>query len=157
MKAKRRILQMAGLVVALGLVGCDEQTDSDVEVSGPSEPLVVVNPEPVVVFDRVLGQQVYQANCAGCHGQDGGGMNGGFPVLKGNQTVVGDPTLLIRMTLHGVGAGPRALPGSGAYGSIMPGISFLSDEEVTAVVSYVRQSWGNQASIVSADDVIAQR
>ena len=59
------IILIAGLLVALSLVACDDRSDDAVEVSAPARPLVEVKPQPVVVFDRALGQQVYQANCAG--------------------------------------------------------------------------------------------
>jgi len=66
-----------------------------------------------------------------------------------------DPTTLVRIILTGVrGAGTDAFPTSPA----MPSFGYcLDDSEVAAVVSYIRNSWGNAAPAVDADMVRALR
>ncbi len=90
-----------------------------------------------------MGETVYEDNCARCHGTDGEG-SPGVPALAGNATVTGDPDRVIQTVFEGPGAMP----------------SFrdeLSDEEIAAVISYIRNTWGNDASTISADDVAAAR
>ncbi|WP_145446485.1 c-type cytochrome [Mucisphaera calidilacus] len=120
------------------------------------QPIEVAEPEAIDI-DLVLGEEVYAANCAGCHGSDGMGLSGGYPVLVGNESVLGDTDTLIRMTMNGIGPFPGAEPPSGDYGDLMPGIGFLTDEEIASVVSYIRQAWDNDAGPVSIRQIEAQR
>lgn len=90
-----------------------------------------------------MGESVYNQDCARCHGQQGEGV-AGFPPHAGNSLVTGDPAPVIEIVLNGRGAMP-------AFGGQ------LSDEEVAAVISYIRNTWGNDASIVSPSDVDATR
>jgi mono/diheme cytochrome c family protein len=98
------------------------------------------------------GQQIYADECAGCHKADGKGMPGLFPTLAGSPTVQqNDPTSLLHVVLRGAlsVATPTAPTGAG-----MPAFSWLlTDDQTAAVVTYVRNSWGNNAPAVSADDV----
>jgi mono/diheme cytochrome c family protein len=98
------------------------------------------------------GQQIYADECAGCHKADGKGMPGLFPTLAGSPTVQqNDPTSLLHVVLRGAlsVATPTAPTGAG-----MPAFSWLlTDDQAAAVVTYIRNSWGNNAPAVSADDV----
>lgn len=84
------------------------------------------------------GTVLYLGHCASCHGADGMGQPPRIPRLAGNPSVLGhDATSAIHVVLDG--AGP-------AEGSHMPGFrSILSDEQIAAVVSFIRQAWGNGA------------
>ncbi len=98
------------------------------------------------------GQQVYADECAGCHKADGKGTPGLFPTLAGAPTVQqSDPTSLLHVVLRGAlsVATPTAPTGAG-----MPAFSWLlTDDQTAAVVTYIRNSWGNNAPAVSAGDV----
>jgi mono/diheme cytochrome c family protein len=75
-------------------------------------------------------------NCSACHQPEGAGIQGVFPALAGNPFVKGDATELVRTIL----AGRNGMP------------SFkndLSDEQVAAIVSHIRTSWGNGAAPVT--------
>lgn len=139
----------------------EAETSEAVSSESSADDVVMVPVEEAgaapIEADLVLGEEVYAANCAGCHGSDGKGLNGAFPVLVGNALVKGDPAKVIRNAMYGVGAFPGAEKPSGNYGDMMPGIGFLSDEEIAAVVSYVRQAWDNGEGPVSVDQVSAQR
>ena len=96
-----------------------------------------------------FGQTVYAKNCATCHGDDGRGKPPAYPPLAGNPSIqmesAVNPT---RMVLNGgfppgTGANPRP------YG-MPPFAQSLSDDEVAAVVSYIRGAWGNRGTVVSA-------
>ena len=103
-----------------------------------------------------LGEQVYGNKCSACHQLTGQGLPSVFPPLKGSAVVTSpDPTEHIRTVLHGLSG--KAINGV-AYGAAMPAFAEqLSDEEVAAVLSYERTSWGNQAPPVKPEDVLARR
>jgi mono/diheme cytochrome c family protein len=106
--------------------------------------------------DSERGVQLYLDNCAACHRVDGKAAGDVFPALPGNPTVLQeDPTSLIRVIL----AGAR-LPSTHTAPSDlgMPGFAWrLSDEETAQLVTFVRSSWGNQASPVGAAEVAKVR
>lgn len=110
-------------------------------------------PDPKLVQ---AGQAIYVDNCSACHRSNGEGTPGTFPSLKGDTTVQDrDPTTIIRLILEGVHAvATDARPTPLA----MPSFSWkLSDEQIAAVASYVRSTWGNAASPVSVSDVRSMR
>ena len=103
-----------------------------------------------------LGEQVYGNKCAACHQLTGQGLPGVFPPLKGSAVVTsGDPTEHIRTVLRGLSG---KTIGGVAYAAAMPAFADqLSNDEVAAVLSFERTSWGNQAPPVKPEDVVARR
>ncbi|KZC15418.1 alcohol dehydrogenase [Rhodanobacter sp. FW510-R12] len=99
-----------------------------------------------------LGGTLYAQRCADCHGRDGRGVAGVYPPLDGNISVT-EPTGInaIRSVLLG-GFAPATAGNPQPY-SMPPFAQQLSDTDVAAVVSYVRQSWSNKASAVQPADV----
>ena len=98
-----------------------------------------------------LGKSVYDHQCASCHGANGEGRPPHYPPLAGNQSIQMESAVnAIRMVLNG-GYPPGTQGNPMPYG--MPPFSVsLSDDEVAAVVSYIRTSWGNRGTTVSAAD-----
>jgi mono/diheme cytochrome c family protein len=98
------------------------------------------------------GQAIYKDNCAACHTDAGTGAAGLFPRLAGSPAVQSDdPTTLIRAVLFGsqAAATPEA-----PTGPAMPSFAWrLSNAQAAAVVTYIRNAWGNAAAAVSADQV----
>ena len=103
-----------------------------------------------------LGKQVYENKCAACHQLTGEGLPGVFPPLKGSAVVTAaDPTEHIHTVLRGLSG---KTIGGVAYASAMPAFADqLNDEELAAVLSHERTSWGQQAPPVKPEDVIARR
>lgn len=99
--------------------------------------------------------QIYETTCASCHQSAGQGRYPVFPPLAGSPWVVGDATRLVSLTLHGM-SGPLKV-NEVAYDGLMPAFDHLSDEELAKVLSYIRQSWGNNASELSETDIAAVR
>ena len=96
-----------------------------------------------------LGRTVYEGGCASCHGAQGAGMTPHFPPLAGNQSIQMDSAVNpIRMVLNG-GYPPGTAGNPMPYG-MPPFAQTLSDDEVAAVVTYIRLSWGNRGTPVSA-------
>lgn len=103
-----------------------------------------------------LGAQVYDQQCAQCHGAAGEGKPGAFPALAGNRAVTLDPPInAVQAVLHG-GYLPATAGNPRPFG-MPPFTHVLNDAEVAAVLSFVRASWGNQAAPVTAIDVYQHR
>jgi alcohol dehydrogenase (quinone), cytochrome c subunit len=102
------------------------------------------------------GAELYVDNCTACHKTSGLGASRTFPALAGNSTVLAEnPASLIRLILDG-GAMPATMTAPSNLG--MPGFGGrMSDDEVAEVVTFIRNSWGNTASSVTASDVAAVR
>ncbi|WP_114239835.1 cytochrome c [Dyella sp. C9] len=102
------------------------------------------------------GAKVYAERCADCHGKDGNGVAGVYPPLNGNSSV-NEPSGInaVRVVLLG-GFAPVTAGNPRPY-SMPPFAQQLSDGDVAAVVTYIRQSWSNQASLVQERDVIKYR
>jgi mono/diheme cytochrome c family protein len=113
-----------------------------------------VAPQPVSAQDPAMqqGQAIYEDQCAACHTAHGDGIIGLFPRLAGTPLVQqSQATSLIRVVLEGA----RAVATDAApTGPAMPSFAWkLSNAEVAAVVTYIRNSWGNAAPAVAAGDV----
>jgi len=104
------------------------------------------------------GKPVFEANCGVCHQTSGLGMPGQFPPLAGSEWVnAPNPARVIRIPLNGL-SGPVTVKGT-PWGAIqMPAMgAALSDENLAAVLTYVRNSWGNKAPLVKPAEVKAVR
>jgi mono/diheme cytochrome c family protein len=99
-----------------------------------------------------LGRKVYAGQCAVCHGEEGEGQGRAFPPLAGNQSIMmSSPVNPIRMVLNG-GYAPGTRKNPRPYG--MPPYShLLNDEQVAAVVTYIRVAWNNSGTPVRAEQV----
>ncbi len=125
------------LVLVLGLTTACPANNNDVD---PNNGPPVDTEEPTEAELISMGEPLYEQNCARCHGADGGGLGGTYPMLAGSDMVTGDPEPVIEVIVHGRGAMP-------AFGGE------FNNEEVAAVVTYIRNAWGNDASAVSPGDV----
>jgi mono/diheme cytochrome c family protein len=102
------------------------------------------------------GAKIYDTHCKDCHRANGEGMPPAYPPLASNQSITMRSVMNpIRMVLNG-GFPPVTASNPRPYG--MPPFShLLNDQEVAAVVTYVRQSWGNRASAVPVWEVTKSR
>lgn len=114
-----------------------------------SAPLVVAKPAKQIV-ER--GEAVYAQHCAQCHGARGEGSAGAFPPLAGNRAVTMPETVnLVRVVLQG-GYPPATRDNPRPHG-MPPFQHTLAEDDMAAVLSYIRTAWGNQASKVDTIDV----
>lgn len=103
-----------------------------------------------------IGAQIYADECSGCHTRNGQGAPGLFPSLNGSPVVQQiDPTSLMRVVLRGaLSVGTDKAPTAPA----MPAFGWaLNDDQVAAVVTYIRNTWGNAAPAVTASQVSKAR
>jgi len=112
-------------------------------------------PAPTAPEDpMVLGRRVFN-NCMSCHQKDGAGVPGAYPPLAGSEWVAGEPAVLAGIVLHGLEGGITV---AGAqFDNAMPAWDRLSDEEIAAVLTYVRASFGNASPPVDPATVAAVR
>ena len=106
------------------------------------------------------GRQKYLATCSGCHGVDGKGINRFAPPLRGSEWVLGDATTLSLIVLHGM-EGPMVVAGkkydAPAILPVMPAHSTMGDADIAAILTYIRNEWGNQAEPVASRFVYSTR
>ncbi|MEK6508846.1 cbb3-type cytochrome c oxidase subunit II [Myroides sp. C4067] len=95
------------------------------------------------------GKNLYMNNCAACHQANGEGLSGAFPPLKNSAIVTGDNLqLFVDIIMNGYDAREE-------YG-VMPAVGTnanWTEEEVTAIVNYERNNWGNKAPLVTVEEV----
>ncbi|HNP21134.1 MAG TPA: PQQ-dependent sugar dehydrogenase [Panacibacter sp.] len=101
------------------------------------------------------GEQLYQTYCGACHLQNGKGDESRFPPLDSSEYVMGDKDRLIGILLNGLHE-PITVKGK-EWNSVMPSHGFLTDEQLSLVLSYVRKNFGHNASEVSVAEVTAKR
>jgi mono/diheme cytochrome c family protein len=100
------------------------------------------------------GKSVYAQNCLTCHLADGLGVDGMNPPLAKTEYVLGDKTRLTKVLLNGL---QGVEIGGEQYHGVMPAQATLTDAQIAAVLTYVRNSFGNKASAVTVDEVKAVR
>ncbi|MEX2641384.1 MAG: PVC-type heme-binding CxxCH protein [Balneolales bacterium] len=102
------------------------------------------------LFDN--GRQLFRT-CSTCHGPEGKGIGGIGTTLAGSEWVQGDMDALVRIVLNGFSGG-AAERGEDVPG-VMPAHNYISDEDLAAILTFLRQSWENDASPVGPE-VIAR-
>ncbi|MEM8710031.1 MAG: c-type cytochrome, partial [Planctomycetota bacterium] len=114
-------------------------------------------PRELTVNEKLLyerGAEVFTEACATCHQNHGGGQDGKAPTLRGTRFVVGDEDRLIKILMHGL-EGPVEIDGV-TWNMEMPRYEG-TDDDLAAVLTYIRRSWGNGADPVTLEKVAAQR
>jgi mono/diheme cytochrome c family protein len=115
-------------------------------------------PVPIAAADNAMraGAAIYKDGCAACHRDSGQGEPGLFPRLAGSALVQSDdPTTLARVVLQGTRA--VSTPGK-PTAPAMPALGWrLNDAQVAAVLTYIRNSWGNAALPISTGTIASQR
>lgn len=97
------------------------------------------------------GAALYASNCAACHQADGSGLTGAFPPVAGSPIVTGDDTdLFLEIILRGYDARPE-------YAVMVGFADVLTDEEIAAIATHERTSWGNNGSEITAEEVAKVR
>jgi len=109
----------------------------------------------------ISGKAIYARDgyCSTCHQPDGGGLSAsGFPPLVGTQWVLGSDERLIKIVLNGI-YGPMEVNGNKYPGQVpmTPFKGMLNDDELAALLTYVRNAFGNKASPISPAKVKAVR
>ena len=109
---------------------------------GPNPPpKAAAQPAPAKTTAAVDGGKVFAEQCSACHQANGQGVAGQFPPLAGNRDLFLSETYPAMVVLAGL-TGPIEVEGK-SINSTMPPLNYLSDDDIAAVVNYVRGAWGN--------------
>ena len=145
------------LLLYWGMVYFDQHSGwFDAQVYSPyrsAAELALYQP-PVGGPDLSRGKVVYENICGLCHNNDGSGKPGQAPPFAGSEWALGSPNRMIRIPLAGL-AGPIQVNGQ-QWNLAMPAMgATLSEDDLAAVLTYIRQSWGNKASTITPEQVKA--
>lgn len=102
-----------------------------------------------------MGKQLFEISCAACHQLHGYGMEGLAPPLVDSEWVVGSPARLARIILHGV-RGQITVKGR-KYDMDMPSLGTFEDEQIAAIMTYIRREWEHTYSPVDTKFVTKVR
>jgi len=151
-----------GLMAEVVVNSTSKMSDADVQAmavylkslpTGPPEPAVTVPPSEQSMKD---GEQIYAHYCRACHETDGSGAPRIYPPLPGNALLQSaDPSSTLRVTLDG--AQTVTTPRAPNTGSMPSYARDLSDQQIADVTNYIRNSWGNSAPLVTAEQVAKAR
>jgi len=130
-------------------------TGAAIAAPDPTRTQPATDRDLMVAASRGRGAEIYMTYCAACHQAQGGGVPGEFPPLTKSAWVMGDKGRLIRSVLHGM-RGPIMRQGQ-RYDEIMPGHAFLEDEDMAALLTYMRSSFENTADPVHESEVLLVR
>ena len=110
-------------------------------------------PAPTAPAVLAMGATIYEQQCAQCHGDAGQGAAGAYPALAGNRAVTMESVDNLVNIVRKGGFAPSTAGNPRPYG-MPPYAHLLSDTEIAAVLTFIRQSWGHQASAVSELQVL---
>ncbi|MFA5264944.1 MAG: cytochrome c [Opitutaceae bacterium] len=164
----------AGLIVILGLLLCCAGIYLDrfggefsVDVFNENAQAYPPRPKGPKAFDAVaFGKKQYISQCAACHHMTGIGVGlpGSYPPLVGSDWVLGSEERLIRIVLFGltgkIEVSGKTYPGTlqmPAYGRVPGGGFNWRDNQISSVLTYVRQEWGNNAGPITTEKVVEIR
>ena len=108
--------------------------------------------EPIELTQMELGENIYGRVCSTCHQSNGEGVEGVFPTLAGTDYVNGSVSRLAGLIVHGL-YGEMEINGVTYNGNMPAWGEQISDEETAAVMTYVRNSFGNNSSDVPVDSI----
>jgi mono/diheme cytochrome c family protein len=123
----------------------------------PDELKDKIVPEGMENFDEenlTSGGKLFNIFCSVCHQRNGRG-NDRFPPLGGTDWVTGDKATLIGVVLNLL-SGEITVKGK-SYTNRMPKLHMLKDDEIADILTYIRQSFGNNASAITPDEVTKVR
>jgi mono/diheme cytochrome c family protein len=101
------------------------------------------------------GQEVFNATCKNCHQENGQGMPGVYPPLAKSDFLAQDTKRAIGIVVNGIDG--EIFVNGKKYNLDMPAQTQLSDQQVTDVLNFVRNSWGNKGKAIKAAQVKAER
>lgn len=120
----------------------------------------VKNPDPIkdkldVTKSNMGGMELYKMYCRSCHQRNGLGDGNRFPPIAQSEWVNGDKGKLISILLKGL-SGPLMVNGK-EYNNAMPGFDFLSDQQLTDLMNFIRTNFENKGDSILVSMVAEER
>ena len=135
-EAAARVAKVADLLVWPGKPGLE-----------PPKAVKPLTAEQRQQFEQ--GKELYLISCAACHQPHGKGQEGLAPPLADSDWPEGPPERLVRIVLHGL-RGPLTIKGR-TYELDMPALGVFDDEQIAAILTYIRREWGHAADPVEPE------
>lgn len=132
--------------ILLTMIACGGSSKNEAQTNEPPAPKMA---------EAVPGERLYKQYCTACHQNNGSGVPNVYPPLAGTDWVTGDKTRLIDVVLNGMD-GEIEVNGK-KYNGVMTPHNFLTDEQLADVLTYIRQSFGNDASEITPKEVAKVR
>ena len=119
----------------------------------PAVAIILIGMTNLPIDKQVMerGKKVYTQYCSPCHQADGSGVPGLNPPLEKTPHVLGNKSALIKIILKGMNT-HEEINGE-TYNNVMAPHNHLTDQQISDVLSYVRNSFGNKASVVTVAEV----
>jgi mono/diheme cytochrome c family protein len=150
-----------GLMAEVVLNSTSKMSDGDVRaIATYLKELPAGQPEPEVIApteaEMAAGRAIYDHACISCHESDGSGAPRIYPPLPGNALLQSaDPSSTLRIILDG--AQTITTPRAPNAGSMPDYAKRFSDQQIAEVTNYIRNAWGNSASLVTPEQVAKAR
>lgn len=144
-----KLLVFAFAVLLLG--SCSGKKENNEQENTSDSAGGNVTAEEQVLKDEHPGKALFKQHCSVCHQADGSGVPGMYPPLAESEYVQGDVKWLVTTIVKGR-EGAITVKGE-EYNNIMPPMAYLTDEEISNILSYARQSFGNKAGEVTVEEV----
>lgn len=128
------------------LAKLEERKRTKTNIKDPDEKL-----DNVEIGMVEAGEKIYNLYCSTCHQKDGKGDGNRFPPITESKMVMGRSKSLIELILKGM-EGPVTIQGL-AYNGVMPAHDYLSNTEISALLTYIRKNFGNDTPSISALEV----
>lgn len=153
---RSRIISVAAGAALLALVSRVNRSSENPPASAPdkkSPPIQPLSAEQKARFEA--GKELYAVVCGACHQLHGNGQEGLAPPLASSEWALGPEERLVRISLQGL-RGPVKVAGK-TFQLEMPAMAVLEDEQIAAVLTYIRREWGNAAAPVDPKTVAKVR
>ena len=106
--------------------------------------------------DRIkAGEKLFAGTCSTCHQADGKGIEGVFPPLAGSDFLNADKDRALGVVLNGLNG--KVTVNGKEYNSVMPPMSQLNDDEISYILTYVLNTWGNKGGEITTEEVAKAR
>lgn len=151
MKMIRNTIFVLCILLLVSCSGGNQNTQEQTTDNPPSKQ----QQKPAAATETSQGKNVYVKYCLVCHQSNGKGVPGLYPPINETDWVNGDKQRLITLVLNGQ-EGPIEVKGE-TYNNVMPAQNFLSNQEVAAVLTYIRSDFGNDASAITEEEVAQVR
>jgi mono/diheme cytochrome c family protein len=115
----------------------------------PRPPVPPLTAKQRALFE--IGREQFTKVCAQCHQPDGMGLEGKAPPLRGSPWLNGPPSRVIRIVLHGM-RGPVEVDGK-VWNLEMAALGSMTDEQIAGTLTFLRRSWGHEASPIEPEVV----
>jgi cbb3-type cytochrome c oxidase subunit III len=133
-----------------------DSSDSETSPSNSQSSPLSVSSSAANSVAKADGAAIYSTNCAACHQANGKGIPGAFPPLAESDWMGKDDRTLAALVLHGLSG--AVIVNGNTYNGVMPPMGGnLSDQEVSAVLTHIRSSFGNNFPPVSIETVTEVR